>query len=121
MEGKGSPVRMVLQSFDILKGFKKFTENVTENEYNYYTFYSSSIPKVSLNFSCYCLPGSVIVHIVIIHIFQFLAGVVANLPGLSAGLSMGFSAILIPQLQQPHAEISATLEQGSWIGKIFSE
>ena len=40
----------------------------------------------------------------------------ANLPGLSAGLSMGFSAILIPQLQQPGAEISASLEQGSWIG-----
>ena len=52
-------------------------------------------------------------------LFQFLAGVVANLPGLSAGFSMGFSAILIPQLQQPGAEISATLEQGSWIGKIF--
>ena len=48
---------------------------------------------------------------------QFLAGLVANLPGLSAGLSMGFSAILIPQLQQPGAEISATLEEGSWIGK----
>ena len=40
----------------------------------------------------------------------------ANLPGLSAGLSMGFSAMLIPQLQQPGAEISASLEQGSWIG-----
>ena len=54
----------------------------------------------------------------IIQLFQFLAGVVANLPGLSAGFSMGFSAILIPQLQKPDAEISATLEQGSWIGRI---
>ena len=52
-------------------------------------------------------------------LFQFLAGVVANLPGLSAGFSMGFSAILIPQLQQPGAEISATLEQGSWIGELL--
>ena len=43
---------------------------------------------------------------------QVLAGVIANLPGLSAGLSMGFSAILIPQLQQPGAEITASLEQG---------
>ena len=42
---------------------------------------------------------------------QVLAGVIANLPGLSAGLSMGFSAILIPQLQQPAAEITASLEQ----------
>ena len=50
---------------------------------------------------------------------QVLAGVVANLPGLSAGLSMGFSAILIPQLQQPGAEIRATLEQGSWIASLF--
>lgn len=42
---------------------------------------------------------------------QVLAGVIANLPGLSAGLSMGFSAILIPQLQEPGAEITASLEQ----------
>ena len=52
-------------------------------------------------------------------VVQVLAGVVANLPGLSAGLSMGFSAILIPQLQQPGAEIRATLEQGSWIASLF--
>ena len=48
-----------------------------------------------------------------------MAGVIANLPGLSAGLSMGFSAILIPQLQQPGAEITASLEQGSWIASLF--
>ena len=48
-----------------------------------------------------------------------MAGVIANLPGLSAGLSMGFSAILIPQLQQPGAEIRASLEQGSWIASLF--
>ena len=50
---------------------------------------------------------------------QVLAGVIANLPGLSAGLSMGFSAILIPQLQEPGAEIKASLEQGSWIASLF--
>jgi len=50
---------------------------------------------------------------------MFLAGLIANLPGLSAGLSMGFSAILIPQLQEPGAEITATLEQGSWIASLF--
>jgi len=50
---------------------------------------------------------------------MFLAGFIANLPGLSAGLSMGFSAILIPQLQDPGAEITATLEQGSWIASLF--
>jgi len=50
---------------------------------------------------------------------MFLAGFIANLPGLSAGLSMGFSAILIPQLQEPGAEITATLEQGSWIASLF--
>ena len=50
---------------------------------------------------------------------QFLAGFIANLPGLSAGLSMGFSAILIPQLQDPDAEITATLEQGSWISETL--
>ena len=50
---------------------------------------------------------------------QVLAGVIANLPGLSAGLSMGFSAILIPQLAAPGAEITASLEQGSWIASLF--
>ena len=30
---------------------------------------------------------------------------------------MAFTTILIPQLQQPEAEIKATLEQGSWIGE----
>jgi len=50
---------------------------------------------------------------------MFLAGLIANLPGLSAGLSMGFSAILIPQMQEPGAEITATLEQGSWIASLF--
>jgi len=49
----------------------------------------------------------------------FLAGLIANLPGLSAGLSFGFSAILIPQLQLPGAEIHVTLEQGSWIASLF--
>lgn len=29
---------------------------------------------------------------------QVLAGIIANLPGLSVGLAMGFSAILIPQV-----------------------
>ena len=30
--------------------------------------------------------------------FQVLACIIANLPGLSVGLAMGFSAILIPQV-----------------------
>jgi len=45
--------------------------------------------------------------------------VIANLPNLSAGLSMGFSAILIPQLQRPGSDIPITLEQGSWIASLF--
>jgi len=48
-----------------------------------------------------------------------LAAIIANLPGLSAGLSMGFSAILIPQLQEPDSDIPITLEQGSWIASLF--
>jgi len=48
-----------------------------------------------------------------------LACVIANLPGLSVGLAMGFSAILIPQLQEPDSSIQATLEQGSWIASLF--
>jgi len=48
-----------------------------------------------------------------------LACIIANLPGLSVGLAMGFSAILIPQLQEPDSSIQATLEQGSWIASLF--
>lgn len=48
-----------------------------------------------------------------------LACIIANLPGLSVGLAMGFSAILIPQLQEPDSSINATLEQGSWIASLF--
>ena len=48
---------------------------------------------------------------------QVLAGIVCNLPNLSGGLCMGFSAILIPQLQRPNSDIPISLEQGSWIGK----
>merc|ERR550539_1675559 len=33
---------------------------------------------------------------------------------------MGFSAILIPQLQEPDSSIQATLEQGSWIASLFA-
>ena len=33
-----------------------------------------------------------------ISLFKVLACIIANLPGLSVGLAMGFSAILIPQV-----------------------
>ena len=39
------------------------------------------------------------------------------MPSLSGGLTYGFSAILIPQLQEPDSDIQITLEQGSWIGE----
>ena len=38
------------------------------------------------------------------------------MPAISGGLTYGFSAILIPQLQTEEADISISLEQGSWIG-----
>jgi len=47
---------------------------------------------------------------------QVLAGIICTLPGISSGLSMGFSAVLIPQLQEQGADIQISLEEGSWIG-----
>ena len=47
---------------------------------------------------------------------QLLAAVLACMPAISGGLTYGFSAILIPQLQTEDADISISLEQGSWIG-----
>ena len=47
---------------------------------------------------------------------QLLAAVLACMPAISGGLTYGFSAILIPQLQSEEADISISLEQGSWIG-----
>lgn len=49
--------------------------------------------------------------------FQLLATIIACMPSLSGGLTYGFSAILIPQLQDPESDIQITLEQGSWIGE----
>ena len=49
--------------------------------------------------------------------FQLLAAIIACMPSLSGGLTYGFSAILIPQLQDPESDIQITLEQGSWIGE----
>lgn len=48
-----------------------------------------------------------------------VAGVIANLPALSIGLSHGFPAILIPQLQAPDSDIQISLEEGSWIASLF--
>jgi len=50
---------------------------------------------------------------------MFLAGFLAHLPSLNRGLCQAFATILLPQLQQPQAEIKATLEQGSWIASSF--
>ena len=36
--------------------------------------------------------------VIVVGFVQVLAGIIANLPGLSVGLAMGFSAILIPQV-----------------------
>ena len=49
--------------------------------------------------------------------FQLVAAIIACMPSVSGGLTYGFSAILIPQLQDPESDIQITLEQGSWIGK----
>ncbi|XP_023329395.1 facilitated trehalose transporter Tret1 isoform X2 [Eurytemora carolleeae] len=48
-----------------------------------------------------------------------LAGIICTLPGISSGLSMGFSAVLIPQLQEQGADIQISLEEGSWIASLF--
>ena len=43
------------------------------------------------------------------------------MPAISGGLTYGFSAILIPQLQSEDADISISLEQGSWIGDAVTQ
>ena len=49
--------------------------------------------------------------------FQLVAAIIACMPSVSGGLTYGFSAILIPQLQDPESDVQITLEQGSWIGE----
>jgi hypothetical protein len=47
---------------------------------------------------------------------QVLAGCVAQSIVIQAGVSMAFSAVLLPQLMQNDSVFTATTDQQSWIG-----
>lgn len=48
---------------------------------------------------------------------QVVAAFIANLGTVNTGLVFGFSAVVIPQLQQPDSIIQIDENQKSWIGK----
>jgi hypothetical protein len=49
------------------------------------------------------------------------AALVAHGHSVSVGLCQGYSAVLLPQLAAPNADLGAiTPEQASWIGKFLS-
>lgn len=48
---------------------------------------------------------------------QILAAFVANIGTINTGLIFGFSAVAIPQLQQPDSKIQIDEYQASWIGE----
>lgn len=50
---------------------------------------------------------------------QVVAAFIANLGTINTGLAFGFSAVVIPQLQQPDSLIQIDENQKSWIGKKF--
>ena len=53
-----------------------------------------------------------------LHSVQILAGVSASSINITFGISTAFSAILIPQLEDPSSDLHLTLAQSSWIASI---
>lgn len=52
---------------------------------------------------------------------QVWAALIANLLPIQAGINMAYSAILIPQLSHPQAEIRITKDEASWFGECGIE
>lgn len=50
---------------------------------------------------------------------QVFAALIANLLPMQAGINMGYSSILIPQLSDPLADIPISKDEASWIGKNY--
>lgn len=50
---------------------------------------------------------------------QILAAIVAQLGTINTGMVFGFSAIAIPQLQEPNSTIPITMSEASWIGMLY--
>ena len=58
--------------------------------------------------------------------FQVIAALIVNMAALSSGLSLGFSAIVLPQLKANMTEnpeiyqpFHLNMESGSWVASIF--
>ena len=59
-------------------------------------------------------------------LFQVIAALIVNMAALSSGLSLGFSAIVLPQLKANMTEnpeiyqpFHLNMESGSWVASIF--
>lgn len=55
---------------------------------------------------------------VTLSLLKVFATFAANMPCVSLGMNMGFSAIALPQLEGEDSEIKITTEEASWIGKL---
>lgn len=53
------------------------------------------------------------------HISQILASSGPIMATISAGMVVGYSAILIPELKKPHSQIKISSEHESWIGECI--
>lgn len=53
--------------------------------------------------------------------FQIFASIGTTATTISVGMTIGFSAILLPELQRPDSPIQVNVETASWIGKSLNE
>jgi hypothetical protein len=52
-------------------------------------------------------------------VLQVTIGVLVNIPTISPGMNLGFSAVALPAMQSANHTVTITEDEASWIGKVL--